>query len=60
MNATRGPAAQRHVPVLRDRIVELLAPAAARPGAVRAAKTIAPLTASAVARLPRTTQIGLE
>ncbi|MCB1239570.1 MAG: 16S rRNA (cytosine(1402)-N(4))-methyltransferase, partial [Tetrasphaera sp.] len=34
MNATRGPAAQRHVPVLRDRIVELLAPAAARPGAV--------------------------
>ena len=34
MNATRGSAAQRHVPVLRDRIVELLAPAAARPGAV--------------------------
>ena len=34
MNATRGPAAQRHVPVLRDRIVELLAPAAVLPGAV--------------------------
>jgi 16S rRNA (cytosine1402-N4)-methyltransferase len=33
MNA-RGMAADRHVPVLRDRIVELLAPALATPGAV--------------------------
>jgi 16S rRNA (cytosine1402-N4)-methyltransferase len=30
----RGTAAQRHVPVLRDRIVELLAPALQEPGAV--------------------------
>ena len=33
MNA-RGAAADRHVPVLRDRIVELLAPALEEPGAV--------------------------
>jgi 16S rRNA (cytosine1402-N4)-methyltransferase len=33
MNA-RGMAADRHVPVLRDRIVDLLAPALAEPGAV--------------------------
>ena len=33
MNA-RGTAAERHVPVLRDRVVELLAPALAEPGAV--------------------------
>ena len=33
MNA-RGTAADRHVPVLRDRVVELLAPALAEPGAV--------------------------
>jgi 16S rRNA (cytosine1402-N4)-methyltransferase len=33
MNA-RGMAADRHIPVLRDRIVELLAPALATPGAV--------------------------
>ncbi|WP_270888970.1 16S rRNA (cytosine(1402)-N(4))-methyltransferase RsmH [Pedococcus sp. 5OH_020] len=33
MNA-RGVAADRHIPVLRDRIVELLAPALSRPGAV--------------------------
>ena len=33
MNA-RGAAADRHVPVLRDRIVDLLAPALAEPGAV--------------------------
>ncbi|MFC8502355.1 16S rRNA (cytosine(1402)-N(4))-methyltransferase RsmH [Pedococcus sp. NPDC057267] len=33
MNA-RGAAADRHVPVLRDRIVELLAPALQEPGAV--------------------------
>jgi 16S rRNA (cytosine1402-N4)-methyltransferase len=31
---SRGTAAERHVPVLRDRIVELLAPALAEPGAV--------------------------
>jgi 16S rRNA (cytosine1402-N4)-methyltransferase len=31
---SRGMAADRHVPVLRDRIVELLAPALAEPGAV--------------------------
>ena len=31
---SRGMAADRHVPVLRDRIVELLAPALAAPGAV--------------------------
>ena len=30
----RGPARDRHVPVLRDRIVELLAPALQHPGAV--------------------------
>ena len=33
MNA-RGTAADRHVPVLRDRVVDLLAPALAAPGAV--------------------------
>ena len=33
MNA-RGTAADRHVPVLRDRVVDLLAPALAEPGAV--------------------------
>ena len=33
MNA-RGMAADRHIPVLRDRIVDLLAPALAAPGAV--------------------------
>ena len=33
MNA-RGTAAERHVPVLRDRVVELLAPALSEPGAV--------------------------
>lgn len=33
MNAP-GTAAERHVPVLRDRVVELLAPALAEPGAV--------------------------
>ena len=32
--SARGTAADRHVPVLRDRIVELLAPALAAPGAV--------------------------
>lgn len=32
--ADRGPAADRHVPVLRDRVVELLGPALAEPGAV--------------------------
>ncbi|MEP6629274.1 MAG: 16S rRNA (cytosine(1402)-N(4))-methyltransferase RsmH [Lapillicoccus sp.] len=32
--ATRGTPADRHVPVLRDRVVELLAPALAAPGAV--------------------------
>ncbi len=31
---SRGTAAERHVPVLRDRVVDLLAPALARPGAV--------------------------
>jgi 16S rRNA (cytosine1402-N4)-methyltransferase len=31
---TRGPAAARHVPVLRDRVVEILAPALEGPGAV--------------------------
>jgi 16S rRNA (cytosine1402-N4)-methyltransferase len=31
---TRGAAAERHVPVLRDRIVELLAPALTEPGSV--------------------------
>ncbi|MCE0488202.1 16S rRNA (cytosine(1402)-N(4))-methyltransferase RsmH [Ornithinimicrobium sediminis] len=30
----RGPAGDRHVPVLRDRVVELLAPALQQPGAV--------------------------
>lgn len=30
----RGPASDRHVPVLRDRVVELLAPALQQPGAV--------------------------
>ncbi len=34
MNRTRGPARDRHVPVLRDRVVELLAPALRSPGAV--------------------------
>ena len=32
--SARGMAADRHIPVLRDRIVELLAPALTRPGAV--------------------------
>ncbi|MEO7235049.1 MAG: 16S rRNA (cytosine(1402)-N(4))-methyltransferase, partial [Lapillicoccus sp.] len=32
--ATRGTPADRHVQVLRDRVVELLAPALAAPGAV--------------------------
>ena len=32
--SARGVAAERHVPVLRDRIVELLAPALSAPGAV--------------------------
>ncbi len=31
---SRGAAEQRHVPVLRDRIVELLAPALTAPGSV--------------------------
>ena len=31
---SRGTAAERHVPVLRDRIVELLAPALSEPGAI--------------------------
>lgn len=30
----RGPAHQRHVPIMRDRILDLLAPALERPGAV--------------------------
>ncbi len=32
--SARGMAAERHIPVLRDRIVELLAPALAAPGSV--------------------------
>ena len=32
--SSRGDAAARHVPVLRDRIVDLLAPALQTPGAV--------------------------
>ncbi|MCE1178594.1 MAG: 16S rRNA (cytosine(1402)-N(4))-methyltransferase RsmH [Micrococcales bacterium] len=32
--SSRGPAATRHVPVLRERVLEVLAPALERPGAV--------------------------
>ena len=34
MSSNRGSAETRHTPVLRDRIVEILAPALARPGAI--------------------------
>jgi 16S rRNA (cytosine1402-N4)-methyltransferase len=36
----RGPAQDRHVPVLRDRILDLLAPALERPGAVHVDATL--------------------
>lgn len=36
----RGPARARHVPVLRDRVVELLAPALQQPGAVAVDATL--------------------
>jgi len=36
----RGPAQERHVPVMRDRILDLLAPALERPGAVHVDGTL--------------------
>ncbi len=38
--ADRGQAHERHVPIMRDRILELLAPALARPGAVHVDATL--------------------
>ncbi|AKU17218.1 16S rRNA (cytosine(1402)-N(4))-methyltransferase RsmH [Luteipulveratus mongoliensis] len=60
--STPGPAADRHVPVLRDRIVELLAPALQAPGSVALDATLG-MGGHAEALLeacPEATVIGLD
>ncbi len=60
--ADRGPAHARHVPVLRDRVVDLLAPALQRPGSVAVDATLG-MGGHALALLeacPHTRVVGID
>ena len=61
MNA-RGTAADRHVPVLRDRVVDLLAPALAAPGAVYLDATLGMggHAEAVLERFPRARLVGVD
>ncbi len=58
----RGPAHERHVPVMRDRILELLAPAISKPGAVHVDGTLGMggHAEGVLERFPECTVIGID
>ena len=60
--ATRGAPADRHVPVLRDRVVELLAPALAAPGSVYVDATLGMggHAEAVLERCPRARVVGID
>ncbi len=60
--ATRGTPADRHVPVLRDRVVELLAPALSAPGAVYVDGTLGMggHAEAVLERCPRARVVGID
>lgn len=60
--ATRGPAANRHVPVLLERVLELLAPALGRPGAVYLDGTLGMggHAAAVLERFPEAVLVGID
>ena len=58
----RGPAQGRHVPVMRDRILDLLAPALERPGAVHVDATLGMggHAEGVLERFPESTVVGID